>query len=246
MWLATSPWFAWNVANLSHINFSKWDAKFPELCAIEERLHSQIRPERSILKWSMVSKLSEINLVCMEDRTNQVHTFFFQVFFGLVLAPSIFIKLIKIPVVLLTKLTILILIYLDNFVNVDWAREETLIALDNVILLLQHLGVLLNLEKLILEQTPQIQFINSVNMIFSLKKWISNWRVTSFNLRAVSYYLKQDLQITFLRMIWELRLTARVTSYFLHTSYELLLIAWFRSSFLRTSSKLLSTARIIC
>ena len=81
MWLATSPWFAWNVANLSHINFSKWDAKFPELCAMEERLHSQIRPERSILKWSVVSKLSEINLVCMEDRTNQVHTFFFQVFF---------------------------------------------------------------------------------------------------------------------------------------------------------------------
>ena len=66
---------------------------------------------------------------------------------GLGPAPIIFTKLLKIPVSELRRLNILIMIYLDDMLLIGHRIEETLMARDTLIFLLQQLGFVLNLKK---------------------------------------------------------------------------------------------------
>ena len=86
--------------------------------------------------------------------------------FGLEPAPRIFTKLLKIPVSVLRRITIRMVIYLDDMLVMGQTMEEI------VIFLLHHLGFVLNLEKSILNPVQEIEFlgvtINSVKMCLSL------------------------------------------------------------------------------
>ena len=84
---------------------------------------------------------------------------FVRLCFGLDPAPRIFRKLLKIPVSVLHRLHILIIIYLDDMLLIGHTIDETLMARDTVILLLQQLGFVLNLKKLVLTPTQRIEFL---------------------------------------------------------------------------------------
>ena len=77
------------------------------------------------------------------------------------------------------RLNILIIIYLDDMLLIDHTIEETLVARDTVIFLLQPLGFVLNLKKLVLTPTQRIEFlgltVDSLIMTLSLpEKKVSN------------------------------------------------------------------------
>ena len=92
--------------------------------------------------------------------------------FGLGPAPRIFTKLLKVPMSLLRRLNILIVIYLDDMLIIGRTREQTEIARDTVIFLLQHLGFVINLKKSDLFPKQRIEFlgllIDSINLTLSL------------------------------------------------------------------------------
>ena len=79
--------------------------------------------------------------------------------FGLDPARRIFTKLLKIPVSVLRRLNILIIVYLGDMLLIGHTIEETLIARDTVIFLLQQLGFVLNLKKSVLTSTQRIEFL---------------------------------------------------------------------------------------
>ena len=87
--------------------------------------------------------------------------------FGLGSAPSLFIKLIKVPVSVLCKLYIWIIVCLGNFLILWKTLEETILSRDTVIYLLQNLGFVINLKKSVLHPTQRIEFVEMI--IDSLK-----------------------------------------------------------------------------
>ena len=68
--------------------------------------------------------------------------------FGLGPAPRIFTKLLKIPTSLLRRKNIRLIIYLDDILIMVRSLEEIIMSGDTVIFLLQHLGFIINLQKL--------------------------------------------------------------------------------------------------
>ena len=87
-------------------------------------------------------------------------------------APKLFKKLIKLPVSIICNLYIRIIVYLDGFLILGKTLEETILSRDTVIYLLQNLGFVINLKKLVLHPTQGIEFlgiiIDSVEMTVSL------------------------------------------------------------------------------
>ena len=92
--------------------------------------------------------------------------------FGLGPAPLTFRKILKILISLLRKLQIRVIIYLDDMLLMSQTIQELLISKDTVIFLLTHLGFVINLKKLMLNQVQKIEFlgleIDSVAMKLSL------------------------------------------------------------------------------
>ena len=92
--------------------------------------------------------------------------------FGLGPAPLIFTKLMKVPIALLRRLSIRIIIYLDDMLIMAQSRAELLRHRDTVIFLLQHLGFIINLKKSVLTPVQEIGFlgldINSLDMTLLL------------------------------------------------------------------------------
>ena len=78
--------------------------------------------------------------------------------FGLGPAPRIFPKLLKVPIALLRRLNICLVIYLDGIVLMG-RTEEILMSRNTLIFLLQHLGFVINLKKLVLTPSQQIEFL---------------------------------------------------------------------------------------
>ena len=72
-------------------------------------------------------------------RTKKLYEFFC-LCFGLDPAPRIFTELLKIPVLVLRHLIVLIIIYLEEMLFIGHTIEETLMARETVIFLLQQLG----------------------------------------------------------------------------------------------------------
>ena len=72
-------------------------------------------------------------------RTKKLYEFFC-LCFGLDPAPRIFTELLKIPVSVLRHLIVLIIIYLEEMLFIGHTIEETLMARETVIFLLQQLG----------------------------------------------------------------------------------------------------------
>ena len=79
--------------------------------------------------------------------------------FGIGPAPRNFTKLLKIPVSVLRRQNILVIIYLDDMLLIGHTIEETLVARDTVIFLLQQLGFVLKLKKPVLTPILRIEFL---------------------------------------------------------------------------------------
>ena len=77
--------------------------------------------------------------------------------FGLVLAPRIFSKLLKVPIALLRQQNILLVIFLHNIPLMGRILEEFLMSQDTLIFLLLHLGFVINLKKSVLKPSQQIE-----------------------------------------------------------------------------------------
>ena len=65
---------------------------------------------------------------------------------GLGPAPRIFTKLLKVPIALLRRVSIWIIIYLDDMLLMGRTLPEILMARNILILLLQHFGFVINLK----------------------------------------------------------------------------------------------------
>ena len=82
--------------------------------------------------------------------------------FGLGPAPGILTKLLKVPIVLLRRVNIRIIIYLDDMLLMGRTLREILMARGTLIFLLQHLGFVVNLKKSVLHPVKQIDFLGLV------------------------------------------------------------------------------------
>ena len=87
--------------------------------------------------------------------------------FGLRPAPTLFTKLVNMPVSVLCKLYIGTLVYLDNFLILGKTLEETTLSRETA-----NLGFVINLKKSVLHPTQRIEFLGviavSVEMTVSL------------------------------------------------------------------------------
>ena len=72
------------------------------------------------------------------------------------LAPTIFKKLLKIPISALKRLMIRIIIYLDDLLILGKSVSELFMTRDSAIFLLQDLGFAINLEKCVLDPVQEI------------------------------------------------------------------------------------------
>ena len=75
---------------------------------------------------------------------------------------------------ILPRINIKIMIYLDNIILIGHSLEEAVMSRDKVIFLLQHLGFVINWKKFVLTSVQEIEFlglkINSVTLELSLNK----------------------------------------------------------------------------
>ena len=71
-------------------------------------------------------------------------------------APTIFKKLLKIPISALKRLMLKVIIYLDDLLNLGKSMSELFMARDSAIFLLQHLGFVINLKKCVLDPLQEI------------------------------------------------------------------------------------------
>ena len=65
--------------------------------------------------------------------------------------PTIFKKLLKIPISALKRLMIRVIIYLDDLLILGKSMSELFMTRDSAIFLLQHLGFVINLKKCVLD-----------------------------------------------------------------------------------------------
>ena len=86
--------------------------------------------------------------------------------FSLGLAPWIFTKLLKIPILMLLRINIELIIYLDDILIMGRSLEEILMSQDKVIFLLQHLGFVRNLQESKLEPNTKLEFLEvEINLV---------------------------------------------------------------------------------
>ena len=78
--------------------------------------------------------------------------------FGLVSAPRVFTKLMKVITAILRRLILLLILYLDDILLIATSQNELITARDTLIFLLQNLDFLLNLEKSVLQPLQSIEF----------------------------------------------------------------------------------------
>ena len=82
--------------------------------------------------------------------------------FELTAAPLILTKLMEVPISVLRRLNFCLIIYLDDMLIMARTVQEFSFHRDTVINLLQNLGFILNLEKLVLEPSQKIEFLGMV------------------------------------------------------------------------------------
>ena len=83
---------------------------------------------------------------------------FFYLCFGLGPVQKVFNKLLNIPVSLLRRINIRIFVYLNDALLMRWSLQEIMKARDTYIFLLQNVGFVINLKKLILQPVKQLEF----------------------------------------------------------------------------------------
>ena len=92
--------------------------------------------------------------------------------FGLGPAPRIFTKILKVPILVLRRLMIRVIIYLDDLLILGNNMSEIFMAMDSVIFLLQRLGFVINLKKCVLDPAQEIELlgltVNSQTMALPL------------------------------------------------------------------------------
>ena len=84
---------------------------------------------------------------------------FLRLCFGLAPAPCRLMKLMKIPVVILRRINIRMIFYLDDFVRMSQTIEDLEMARDTLIFLFQQLGFVINLKKSVLTPNQLIEFL---------------------------------------------------------------------------------------
>ena len=77
---------------------------------------------------------------------------------GLGPAPRIFTKLMKVPVAVLRRLSIRLIIYLDDILLMGDSLEAIEMARDTILFLMGHLGFVINMGKSVLEPSHCIEF----------------------------------------------------------------------------------------
>ena len=90
--------------------------------------------------------------------------------FGLIPSPRIFMKLLKVPILVLRPLMIRVIIYFDDSLILGNSINEIFRTRGSVIFLLQHLGFVMNLKKCVIDPTQKVEF---------LRNYLKNFAITS-------------------------------------------------------------------
>lgn len=77
-------------------------------------------------------------------------------------APGILSKLIKVPLAILRRLSVLTVIYLGNMLLIRRATEETIITPESIMFLLQYLVLLLSLKKSVIKTVYKTEFVSLI------------------------------------------------------------------------------------
>ena len=113
----------------------------------------------------------------------------------LVAAPTIFKKLLKIPISALKRLMIRVIIYLDDLLILGKSMSEILMARDTSIFLLKHLGFVISLKKCVLDPVQEIEFlgliVNSQTMTLPLPKE----NIVEIKSQCLSFYKASEVSL---------------------------------------------------
>ena len=82
--------------------------------------------------------------------------------FGLVPAPRIFSKLLKVPMSLLRRINVTLIIYTDDILIIAHTCQEAYLAQDSTIFLLQNLGFTINFKKSELTPSQKMEYLGVV------------------------------------------------------------------------------------
>ena len=82
--------------------------------------------------------------------------------FGLGQAPTIFSKLLKVPMSLLRRISVTLIIYIDDILIIAHTCQEAYLARDSTIFLLQNLGFTINFKKSELTPSQKMEYLGVV------------------------------------------------------------------------------------
>ena len=107
---------------------------------------------------------------------------------GLAPAPYVFNKLLKTPVVSLLGIDTLIIIYLGNKLLIGSKAKNIEIYCDTVVLLLQELGFLINLKKLVMTLSHEMEFLGMVINFKEMTISLPEEKLQKVKLHCLDFY----------------------------------------------------------
>ena len=121
--------------------------------------------------------------------------------FALALAPYVFIKLLKIPIAFLWKISTLIIIYLDDTLLIGRTAENVQMYHDTVILLLQELGLVINLKKSLMTPSQEVEFLGMVINSKEMTNSLPEEKLQKVKLQCLDLYQSPQVLILQLKKV---------------------------------------------
>ena len=115
--------------------------------------------------------------------------------FGLVPAPTIFKKILKIPISALRRLMITVIIYLNDLLILGKSMNEIFTARDSVILLLQHLGFVISLKKRVLDPVQEIELLGLILNSHTMNLSLPNEKIVKIKNQCLSFYKASEVPL---------------------------------------------------
>ena len=114
--------------------------------------------------------------------------------FGLAPAPTIFKKLLKIPISALRRL-ITVIIYLHDLLILGNSMSKIFRARDPLVFLLQHLGFLMSLKKCVLYPVQEIELLGLIVNSYTMTLSLPNEKIVKIKDQCLSFYKASEVSL---------------------------------------------------
>ena len=123
--------------------------------------------------------------------------------FGLAPAPTIFKKLLKVPISALRLQMITIIIYLDDLLILGNSMSEIFMARDSVIFLLQHLGFVISLKKCVSYPVQEIELLGLIVNSHTMTLSLPSEKIVKIKDQCLSFYNASEVSLVDLTKLIE-------------------------------------------